>query len=488
MKKDENNNSEEYKKGEDNISNKIIVNKSVFGSENNKNEENNKFGDIRKEDINNPKGNKNEEDNKFDEIKVDGINNSEENKNEENNKFCEIKKEETNNSEENKREEDNKPEEFNIIINSSNSEINPNKNLYNSSPNNNPDLTLKKYNSNNIISNTTNQIHNKEDNWMDKEKDKILEQSILHCYTKNSIEENEQNNKLILKEYKNTKTLKGHEKRVVSITILNSGYIATGSYDNSIKIWDISKKPENALIETRFSVGAILCLLELEPNILLAGNSENAIDIFDLNDESIDPYSRLFGHSLWVTALVKCDEKNFASSSNDAKIFIWDSEKKIKLRELVGHVDCILTMILLNNDNLCSGSADKTIRIWNWKNGNSLFYIKAHDNWVKILFQMNDDILLSGSDDKTIKIWDLNLRPLAILQGHDHSVRTFCKINDNYFASGSFDNKIKIWDLNEKKCIQTLEGHLSNIINIINYNGKIVSCSSDKTIKVWEEI
>ena len=74
------------------------------------------------------------------------------------------------------------------------------------------------------------------------------------------------------------------------------------------------------------------------------------------------------------------------------------------------------------------------------------------------------------------------------LNGHDNSVRALCKINDNYFASGSFDNTIKIWDINGKKCVNTLIGHSSNVVGIINYDDKIISCSNDRTIKIWEEI
>ena len=295
-------------------------------------------------------------------------------------------------------------------------------------------------------------------------------------------------NQRIIKSYRNTKTLIGHEERIVSMIILSSGYIATGAYDNSIRIWDPKKNGKEALIDTRFSVGYILSLLELKPNLIYAGNSYNAIDIFDLNIKSIDPNLRLFGHILWVIALVKCDEKHFASASNDAKIFIWNSEKNIKIKELAGHTDCILTMILLTNGNLCTGSADKTIKIWDWKNGKNLFSFKAHDSWVKCVFQFNDDRLLSGSDDKKIKIWDLHQNLLGTLKEHTHSVRTFCKINDYYFASGSFDNTIKIWDFTEKNCVQTLEGHASNVICILHFDNKLISCSSDKTIKIWEEI
>ena len=297
-----------------------------------------------------------------------------------------------------------------------------------------------------------------------------------------------QSTQKIIKQYKYTKTLTGHENRIVSMIRLSSGYLVTGAYDNSIRIWDITKSRKEALIDVRYSVGYILCLLELEPNKLYAGNSLNSIDIFNLNEKSVDPYSRLFGHLLWVVALTKCDEKHFASASNDAKIIIWDSEKDTKIRELVGHTDCILTMILLNNGNLCTGSADKTIRFWNWKSGNCLNYFEAHDSWVKCVYQFNDDTLLSGSDDKKINIWDMDRNLKGVLKGHTHSVRTFCKIDDNYFASGSFDNTIKIWDFNEKNCVQTLEGHSSNVICVIKYDNKLISCSSDRTIKIWEEI
>ena len=288
----------------------------------------------------------------------------------------------------------------------------------------------------------------------------------------------------------NTKTLRGHKDRIYSLIKLSSGYIATGSCDETIKIWDITQDPNNALISTKNANGIIFCLLELKNNELLAGNDKNSIDVFDLSKNSVNPECSLLGHFFKVTALVKCNEEYFASASNDAKIFIWDSKNKTKIKELLGHTGPILTMILLENGNLCSGDENNTIRIWDWEYGQCLSFFKAHNNLVLSLYQFNSQILLSGSGDKKIKIWDINndMDEIGELNGHDNSVRTLCKINDNYFASGSFDNTIKIWDINGKKCVNTLIGHSSNVVGIINYDGKIISCSNDRTIKIWEEI
>ena len=59
----------------------------------------------------------------------------------------------------------------------------------------------------------------------------------------------------------------------------------------------------------------------------------------------------------------------------------------------------------------------------------------------------------------------------------------------NYFASASFDNTIKIWNINFLNCEQTLEGHSSNVVNIIKLKGStnLASCSTDNTIKIWKK-
>ena len=289
---------------------------------------------------------------------------------------------------------------------------------------------------------------------------------------------NEQNNKI----YKNTLTLEGHTDKVVSLIQLESGYIATGSYDFSIRIWDLN---QGKCIKSFFEGGYVFCLLEFEKDILLTGTSENKIGLWNLNNIN-DYVYRFERHQLWVNCLVKCNENHFASAANDAIIYLWDFNNRNCIGELLGHLDCILCLIMLNNGYLCSGSADKTIKIWDWKNQKIVMELKSHDKWVKCLCQLKDDTILSGSDDKSIKVW-ANFSNTYTLTGHEHSVRTICEIDENTFASGSFDHTIKIWNSKTMNNISTLTGHDSNVICIIKLkDNRLASCSSDKTIKIWE--
>ena len=281
-----------------------------------------------------------------------------------------------------------------------------------------------------------------------------------------------------------TKSFIGHDEKVVSLIQLKSGYIATGSNDYSIRIWDIES---GNCITKIYDFGYILCLLEFEPNFLLAGTSENNIALFNLNEPDKGSIFNFNKHSLWVNCLVKCDETYFASASNDSFIFIWNYNTKELERSLQGHKDCILTLIKLMNGDLCSGSADAKIRIWNWKKGNVLYELDNGEDWVKCLYQLKNGNILSGLSSKIIKIWNNEYQCINTLSGHEHSIRAFCQIDDNYFASASFDNTIKIWDINTLENVNTMKMNNSNVICIIKLkDNRLATCSTDKTIRIWE--
>ena len=348
----------------------------------------------------------------------------------------------------------------NFIHNFNNSDVN-------NKSNSNSNININNSNNNNKFNYKTSHFFNEEE--------KIIEEKDLY-----------------LNKYINIKTIKAHEERISALIELNNGFIASGSYDGKVKIWDILKEGEDSLIMIKNSVTAVFCFLEFEPGKLLGGTSLNTIFLWDLNDKNKEEFIFNFQkHDLWVTSLVKLDENHFASASNDTKIIIWDYKNKKYEKVLEGHTDCIMAMILLKNGYLCTASYDENIMIWDWKNSRSLYRFKPHKKYVKCLLELDNDYLLTGSEDNSIGIFkktdSQQYKSITYLEGHTYPVRSLCQIDENYFASGSFDNKIKIWDFNKKECVQTLEGHQSNVICIIKYkDDMLISCSNDKTIKIWK--
>jgi WD40 repeat protein len=277
--------------------------------------------------------------------------------------------------------------------------------------------------------------------------------------------------------------IRGHENKVITLALLSSGKLASGSYDKTIRIWNIQQYiTEKTLIED----GTVLSLLEFEPDKLLSGTNVNTINLWSLGD-----YRKMFtfnGHILWVNCLVKLTNILFASCSNDSIINIWNFNTLQKVYTLEEHNDCVLTMIKLNNGELCSGSADNSIKIWNWKQESCVHTLEGHKQWVKCLCELNNGDILSGSDDKTIKVWR-DLKCLMTLEGHESPVRALFKMNERYFLSGSFDNSIRVWEVNGDviECTQIEKRHQDNVITIIKGNGnKIFSSSNDCSIIEWK--
>ena len=303
-----------------------------------------------------------------------------------------------------------------------------------------------------------------------KTKNEVIYNQIINDYLNNL-------KKFTIPKY-HLKIAKNLHENVTAIILLQSGLIATGSYDKTICTWKIKELSCDKKIKVSEKV---LSLLEFKPNMLLSSH-ESTICLWDLNSyECIHIFN---GHELWVNCLVKYDDKFFVSASNDHKIIIWDYEQKKNIKEFEVFKNCIFSLIKLNDGNLCLGGADSVIIILDWK-GKIISKLKGHNGWVICLCQMNDETLLSGSDDRTIKVWK-NYKCIKTIEGHLDMIKTLLKLNDNYFASGSFDKTIKIWNIKTFVSQQTLTEHSSNIICLLKLdNNDLVSSSGDKSIKIW---
>ena len=99
--------------------------------------------------------------------------------------------------------------------------------------------------------------------------------------------------------------------------------------------------------------------------------------------------------------------------------------------------------------------------------------------------------LVSGSRDRTLRIWDLDTQRLARrpLEGHTGSV--LCLQFDNsededIIISGSSDTHVILWQFSTGRMIRQLtNAHRESVLNLRFDKRYLVTCSKDKTIKVW---
>jgi WD40 repeat protein len=278
---------------------------------------------------------------------------------------------------------------------------------------------------------------------------------------------------------------------VVRIVLLNNDSFATiDLFVKIIRIWNVKTKAEIKQLRawSLFSWS----LAALRDDILACGKLNDNIEVWN-HTGSGRLVKNLTGHSNLIYDLVTLTNGNLASSSDDKTIRLWNTTSGELLKILRGHESTIPCIRLISKDHLVSGSYDKTIRFWNLTTGqmtHEVGFVHEEVGFVQCLLVLDNGTLASGLRDSLIKIWTVSTGSLVTyLCAHEGMIISLVSMKKGHMASCSSDKTIKIWNYeNPDFCslLSTLRGH-SDFVNtlLLLPDGYLASGSFDKTVKIW---
>ena len=337
------------------------------------------------------------------------------------------------------------------------------------------------------------------------------------------------------------RTLSNHRDGITAIKITPDGQrVISGSYDKSLKVWDLSTGQELFTFEGHSgSIEALAvtsdCKRLVSGSSLVFGSADNTLKVWDLTNgrqkfnlqghsrsilevfitpddrrvisasiDNIKVWDLTTGQELFT---IKCHNKEretfisgtkpVAFSSNGERALSPSDNNTIKVWNLTtgeisltlpGHNKPISAVVFTSNgERAISASKDKTIKVWSLTTGQELFTFDSSYWHATTITVTPDDKLV---DNRTLKVWDLTSgKKLFTLPGHTREINTVAVTPDGQrLISGSSDRTLKVWDLTSGKEIFTLPGHMDWVSRVaVTPDGqRLISASSDLQLKVWD--
>ena len=252
------------------------------------------------------------------------------------------------------------------------------------------------------------------------------------------------------KTFKQDLIIKEHTGYVLYILQLSSGMLASCSYDQTIKIFNINNNNYEVVQTLQYHQGPVYKIIELNNKKLVSCSDDCSIIVYsiDNNKYNKDYHIKTNGFCFCVIQ-TKVNEICYYENK-DKSICFYDLLKKIIIKKIndINEDGCCYNFLnMLTKDLLLSTGREK-LYIINVNQHNITRIINAPgSNYVSCI--LNNNTLLTGDYNRNIKQWKIegdNLNLISTKENaHDRSIRSIIKLGDGYILSGSYDGEIKIW-------------------------------------------
>jgi F-box/WD-40 domain protein MET30 len=272
--------------------------------------------------------------------------------------------------------------------------------------------------------------------------------------------------------------------------------------------------------------------LQFDESILATGSYDTTIKIWDI--ETGECLRTLRGHTCGIRTL-QFDNTKLISGSLDKTIKVWNWRTGECISTYQGHTAGIISVHFEGNI-LASGSIDKLVKIWNFED-RSTFCLQGHKDWVNaVKVDAVSRTVFSASDDCTVCLWDLDTKTcIKVFEGHVGQVQqvlplpadyepdlsgddkgdgasSTASVTDavahnprqsfgdafksssgltrphppRYMLTGALDSTVRLWDVSTGKCLKTFFGHVEGVWALAGDTLRVVSGAEDRMVKVWD--
>lgn len=276
--------------------------------------------------------------------------------------------------------------------------------------------------------------------------------------------------------------------------------------------------------------------LQFDDNILATGSYDATIRIWNI--ETGEVLTTLRGHTSGIRTL-QFDDSKLISGSFDKTIKIWNWQTGECLSTLQCHTEGVLS-VHFDGVTLASGSVDRTVKIFNF-NTRQTFCLRGHTDWVNhVRIDSESRTVFSASDDLTVRLWDLDTKQCiktfhghvgqvqqVLLMPHDfepdevptNDVPDNTSVNSRrsvtptppseavddrlaygssftsdpsrplpprYMLTGGLDNTVRLWDTVTGKSLRSMFGHVEGIWGLVGDSLRVVTGANDSMTKIWE--
>ncbi len=283
-----------------------------------------------------------------------------------------------------------------------------------------------------------------------------------------------------------------NESRVESLALTPNGKnVFAGSPDGTITMWDLETDQKRKTLKIPHSNEKIYSLAITPNGQRLVSGSRNRIDLWDI--ETGENLATLKADSDKTPLLITLDGEEIISGSlND--IIIWEIATGKKLVTITGHSKEVKALAMMpNGEQFVSISNDRTIRIWDVRTGINLKTLRDNAPY-EVFFESvavtpDGNYIICGTN-KAIKKLDVKEGNSTAFPEFSGYVFSLALTHDGkYLASGLLHENIVVWDVKTRQYLKTLKGHekFSRVNSVVmTPQGKLISGSSDSTIRIWD--
>ncbi|MEP2024664.1 MAG: caspase family protein [Reichenbachiella sp.] len=269
------------------------------------------------------------------------------------------------------------------------------------------------------------------------------------------------------------RTFLGHLSSVNTLAFDPTGqWLASGSSDNSVLIWEVATGKIRTKIEGHDNRVSSLDFNE-EGTMLASGGWDRLVYVWD--PESGDKLGEYRGNAargvgVGVQVLFSKDSKKLITGNDDGKIIIYDVESKVAEDTLrnISPSSCggCASFIQLDEKGtkLLSASRRGPVTLWDWKAGKIIKeYSGEGEDYTATGIRGNSVFV---SDEDTVKVWNTSGKLLKKILIADTEINSATlSPNGQYIATATNDRVTRIWNVQGGKLEKNLQGFLNHVVD-----------------------